>query len=161
VAMTGSSPVRFLTADEIWAMSDGILQQEGGSSALRDRGALEAAAMRPRTLAHYEGADLITQAAGPITGVVLNHPFLDGNTGTAAIVGYAFLDLNRWCLASDGDECGRELEAFVVTPDREAALPALVAWLRGTVAPWHREQQRCRSAAAQTTRCRRHSWAGE
>jgi death on curing protein len=128
--MTGPSPVRYLTADEIWAMNDGILQQEGGRSVLRNRGALEAVAMRPQTLAHYEGVDLLAQAAGLITSVALNHPFLDGNKRTAAIAGHTFLDLNGWRLAYDDDEYGRELEAFVVAPDREAALQALVAWLR-------------------------------
>jgi len=129
--MTGPSPVRFLTADEIWAMNEEILQQEGGRSVLRDRGAMEAAVMRPQTLAHDGDTDLITQAAGMISGVALNHPFLDGNKRTAAIAGYTFLGLNGWRLAYDGDEYGRELEVFVVAPDREAALQVFVTWLRG------------------------------
>src|SRR5262249_57143404 len=66
-AMSSPSSVRYLTADELWAMNDGILQQTGGYAILGDRRALEAAAMRPQTLAYYEGADLVTQAAALIT----------------------------------------------------------------------------------------------
>jgi hypothetical protein len=45
------SAVRYLSADEIWAMNDGILQRDGNRSILLDRGALEAAATRPPTVA--------------------------------------------------------------------------------------------------------------
>ncbi len=127
--------VRYLTADEIWAMNIGILQREGSQSILRDRGALQAAATRPQTAAFYEGADLVAQAAALITGIALNHPFLDGNKRTAAIAGYTFLDLNGWRLAYEGDEYGRQLEAYVLANDRDAALPALAAWLRNHLDP--------------------------
>jgi len=133
--MSSPSSVRYLTADELWAMNDGILQQTGGYAILGDRGALEAAAMRPQTLAYCEGADLVTQAAALITGIALNHAFLDGNKRTAAIAGAIFLDLNGWRLAYEGDEYGRELEAFVMAHDREAARSAFVAWLRTHLVP--------------------------
>jgi death-on-curing protein len=133
--MSSPSSVRYVTADELWAMNDGILQQTGGYAILRDRGALESAAMRPQSLAYYEGADLVTQAASLITGLALNHPFLDGNKRTAAIAGYIFLDLNGWRLAYNGAEYGRQLEAFVLAHDREAALAAFVTWLRAHLVP--------------------------
>lgn len=133
--MSSPSSVRYLTADELWAMNEGILQQTGSAAVLRDRGALEAAALRPQTLAYYEGADLVAQAAALITGLALNHPFLDGNKRTAAIAGYTFLDLNGWRLAYDADEYGRQLETFVLARDREAALAAFVMWLRTHLAP--------------------------
>jgi hypothetical protein len=44
-------------------MNDDILRREGSQSLLRERGALESAVMRPQTAAHYEQADLVTQAA--------------------------------------------------------------------------------------------------
>jgi prophage maintenance system killer protein len=69
------SAMRYLTADEIWAMNGGILQREGSQSVLRDRGSLQAATTRPQIAAYYEGADLVTQAAVLITGIAMNHPF--------------------------------------------------------------------------------------
>jgi death on curing protein len=127
--------VRYLTADEIWAMNDGILQRDGNRSILLDRGGLEAAAMRPQSVAYYEGADLVAQAAALITGIALNHPFLDGNKRTAAIAGYTFLDLNGWRLAYEGDEYGRQLEVYVLANDRDAARQALVEWLSSHLIP--------------------------
>lgn len=129
------SAVRYLSADEIWAMNDGILQRDGNRSILLDRGALEAAATRPQTVAYYEGADLVAQAAALITGIALGHPFLDGNKRTAAIAGYIFLDLNGWRLVYDGDEYGRQLEAYVLANDRDAARQALVEWLDNHLIP--------------------------
>lgn len=133
--MSSPASVRYLTADELWAMNDGILRQVGGYAILLDRGALESAAMRPQTLAYYEGADLITQAAALIAGVALNHAFLDGNKRTAAIAGYTFLDLNGWRLVYDTDEYGRQLETFILAGDREAALATFITWLRAHLVP--------------------------
>ena len=55
--------------------------------ALRDEGALESALMRPQMAAHYESADLATQAALLIIGIALAHPFVDGNKRTAFLCG--------------------------------------------------------------------------
>jgi len=133
--MSSPSSMRYLTADELWAMNDGILRQAGVYAMVLDRGALESAAMRPQTLAFYAGADLIQQAAAPIAGVALNHAFLDGNKRTAAIAGATFLDLNGWRLAYHADEYGRQLETFILAGDREVALATFIAWLRAHLVP--------------------------
>jgi death on curing protein len=56
-------------------------------AALRDEGALESALMWPQMAAHYESADLATQAALVVTGIVLAHPFVDGNRRAAFLCG--------------------------------------------------------------------------
>ncbi len=126
-------PLRYLTADEVWAMNEALLARESQQALLRDRGVLESAVMRPQTLAHYEGANLIEQAA-LINGVALAHPFLDGNKRAATIAGAAFLVLNGHRIVSVGDELGSQVEALVLHPDGvETATEQFIVWLRAHV----------------------------
>ena len=129
--MGGTAPIRYLDADQVWAINDVIVRRDGGAPMLRDRAALESAVQRPRWLAYYEHADLVAQAAALIAGVALAHPFLDGNKRTAAAAGALFLELNGYAIADEGGEFGRAVEAMVVAHDRHDALMALTAWLRG------------------------------
>lgn len=116
-------------------MNVALLAKEGNTALLRDPGALESAVMRPQTSAHYEQADLITQAALLIAGVALAHPFLDGNKRTALAAGATFLDLNGMQVTSDGEEFGHQIEALVVSQeDERIATDVLASWLRAHVA---------------------------
>lgn len=125
-------PVRYVTADEVWAMNDELLRAEGSASLLRDRGALESAVARPANVAYYEQADLAAQAAVLIAGLALGHPFFDANKRTAMVASATFLRLNEWRVASAGEEFGRAVEALVTRHEREAdaATQALSVWLR-------------------------------
>jgi death-on-curing protein len=129
--------VRYLSADEVWAMNDLVLRAEGSASVLRDRGALESAVARPANAAHYVQADLASQAAVLIAGVALGHPFLDANKRTATAAAATFLRLNGLRVASGGDAFGREVEAMVLQHDRDAqaATEALAEWLRVRLEP--------------------------
>ncbi len=129
-------PVRYLTADEVWAMNVAILERERIAAIVRDRGALESAVMRPQMVAHYEQADLIAQAATLIAGIALAHPFLDANKRTALAAGATFLALNGLQVLDAGDDFGRQIEALVLRhTDARAALDDLEVWLRAHVAP--------------------------
>jgi death-on-curing protein len=56
---------------------------------------LESALARPRQLAAYgDRVDVIDLAAAYSSGLVKNHPFVDGNKRTAFVVGILFLELN-------------------------------------------------------------------
>lgn len=65
---------------------------------------LESALARPRNAAAYESADLATQAATLLWGIVRNHPFRDGNKRTALIATVAFLDVNGYTVQMTDDE---------------------------------------------------------
>ncbi len=71
-----------------------IMERMGQTPALRDEGALSSALMRPAMAARYEDADLATQAVRLITGIVLAHPFVDGNKRVAFVAMMLFLRKN-------------------------------------------------------------------
>jgi len=131
-----TAPVVYLTANEVWAINDNVLQLQGGATMLRDRGVLEGAVARPQMLAYYEQADLIDQAAILIVGLALAHPFVDGNKRTAGIAGETFLGLNGLHIAADGIEFGEELRQVVDTVgDRTKVEQNFRDWLRAHVVP--------------------------
>jgi death-on-curing protein len=76
------------------------LAEHGGGEGVRDPGALESAMARPQNLTAYGDPDAADLAAAYAFGIARNHPFVDGNKRTAAVVSEAFLLLN-----------GRELQA--------------------------------------------------
>jgi death-on-curing protein len=125
-------PVRYRTADEVWAMNDVLLRAEGSTSLLHDRGALESAVARPANAAYYVGADPGGQAAYLIAGVALGHPFFDANKRTATAAGATFLRVNGYRIASVGDELGRRVEALVLQHGRDGDQETrdLAGWLR-------------------------------
>lgn len=80
------------------------LAEHGGGEGVRDAGALDSAMMRPRNLALYEQPDAAALAAAYAFGIARNHPFVDGNKRTAAVVSETFLVLNGYMLdASDAE----------------------------------------------------------
>ena len=80
------------------------LQEHGGGQGVRDSGLLESAMSRPQNRAAYDEPDLADLAAAYAYGLARNHPFIDGNKRTAAVVSETFLLLNGYELtASDAD----------------------------------------------------------
>lgn len=70
------------------------LEEHGGGAGLRDQGALESALARPLNLAVYGEPDAAALAAAYAFGLARNHPFVDGNKRTAAVVSVTFLLAN-------------------------------------------------------------------
>jgi death-on-curing protein len=125
--------LRYLTVDDVWAINNAVLGQEGQTPLLRDRAALEGALMRPQTAAHYERADVDTQTAILIAAVALAHAFLDGNKRTAMIAGAVFLDFNGFTtdFAPNDDALGRRIEALIADHQQaETAIQRFSEWLR-------------------------------
>ncbi len=72
-----------------------LLALHGGAPGLRDEALLQSALARPRQLFTYaESPDLVQMAAACISGVVRNHPFVDGNKRTGFVLGVLFLEMN-------------------------------------------------------------------
>ncbi|MBX3132430.1 MAG: type II toxin-antitoxin system death-on-curing family toxin [Parvibaculum sp.] len=97
---------RFLSLAEVLDLYGRVLVSGGGSSALRDLGALEAALAQPR--ATFDGVELypsLVEKAGALGfALIRNHPFVDGNKRIGHAALEVFLALNGYQLdASVGD----------------------------------------------------------
>ncbi|MEO0316224.1 MAG: hypothetical protein RI928_2680 [Pseudomonadota bacterium] len=72
-----------------------LVQRYGGSSGIRDPGALEAALFRPQT-GYYK--DIVAEAAALMESLAINHPFVDGNKRIVFAAADVFLRINGWRL---------------------------------------------------------------
>jgi death-on-curing protein len=73
--------MRYLSLQEVISLHSLLISQSGGSSGLRDRGALESAVAQPEASFGGEDlyADLASKAAALGHSLIQNHPFVDGN----------------------------------------------------------------------------------
>lgn len=96
----------YLTADEVLVLYADLMNTEGSDprSLVRDWNLLESALDRPKHAAYYENADIETQAATLLWGIVKNHPFLDGNKRIAHLTAVTFLEVNGYALTATEDE---------------------------------------------------------
>ncbi|HEU4713299.1 MAG TPA: type II toxin-antitoxin system death-on-curing family toxin [Pyrinomonadaceae bacterium] len=73
--------MRYLSLQEVISLHSLLIAQSGGSSGLRDRGALESAVAQPE--ASFGGEDLYPELASKAAALghsmIQNHPFVDGN----------------------------------------------------------------------------------
>ena len=103
------------------------LAEHGGGEGVRDAGMLDSAMARPRNLAEYGEPDVAALAASYAFGIARNHPFVDGNKRTAAVVSETFLMLNGYSLdATDADV----VVAFVALAAGELSEEELADWFR-------------------------------
>ena len=93
---------------------------------------LESALDRPKNAAAYEGADLVTQAATLMWGLVRNHPFSDGNKRTALVVTRVFLEMNGQSLVMSHDD---KFELVVSVANRKASVEQVADVLRSRIVP--------------------------
>ena len=100
---------RFLSLAEILDLYGRVLVVGGGSSAIRDLGALESALAQPRAMFGEDDLypTLVEKAAALGFSLIRNHPFVDGNKriGHAAIE--VFLALNGHQLDATVDDAER------------------------------------------------------
>ena len=84
----------WLNREDCLAIHDMMLAQHGGLAGVRDEGLLESALSKPQNLFTYGSPTITEMAASYATGIILNHPFLDGNKRTGFMVAATFLELN-------------------------------------------------------------------
>jgi death-on-curing protein len=84
----------WLNREDCLAIHEMMLAQHGGLAGVRDEGLLESALSKPRNLFAYGSPTLPEMAASYATGIVLNHPFIDGNKRTGFMLAATFLELN-------------------------------------------------------------------
>lgn len=71
-----------------------MLAQHGGMAGVRDEGLLESALSRPQNQSPYGTPTLAELAAAYAAGIILNHPFVDGNKRTGFLLAATFLEVN-------------------------------------------------------------------
>jgi len=121
----------------IWVQTEAALaaHQEqltewGGPEGVRDKGALESAMARPQNLAAYGEPDAAALASSYAYGLARNHPFVDGNKRTAAVVSEGLLNINGYVLRATDAEVVVTFEALATG---ELSENELAEWFRERV----------------------------
>jgi death-on-curing protein len=76
------------------AIHDLMLAQHGGLAGMRDDALLESALSKPKNLLAFGSPTLAELAASYAFGIIMNHPFIDGNKRTGFLVAATFLESN-------------------------------------------------------------------
>jgi death on curing protein len=103
-----------------------LLELFGGSSGLRDTGGLESALDLPKNLFAYGEPSMFELATAYASGIIRNHPFVDGNKRLGLAIALTFLELNGYLTQLD------EAEAIVMTlglASREIDEAGYAKWL--------------------------------
>lgn len=103
------------------------LAEHGGGEGVRDAGLMVSALARPQNLVAYGDPDAAELAAAYAFGIARNHPFVDGNKRTAAVVAETFLMLNGYDLTATDAEV---VVAFVSLAAGELTEAELTDWFR-------------------------------
>jgi death-on-curing protein len=103
------------------------LAEHGGGEGVRDLRLLESAMARPQNLAAYGQRDAPDLAAAYAYGIARNHPFIDGNKRTAAVVSETFLVLNGFTLGATDAEL---VVAFLALAAGELSEEETADWFR-------------------------------
>jgi len=103
------------------------LAEHGGGEGVRDAGLMASALARPQNLVAYGDPDAPALAAAYAYGIARNHPFVDGNKRTAAVVSETFLMLNGYELTASDAEV---VVAFVALAAGELTEAELTDWFR-------------------------------
>lgn len=106
------------------------LAEHGGPEGVRDYNMLESAMARPLNLIAYGDPDVADLAASYAFGIARNHPFVDGNKRTAAVVSETFLALNGYRLACDDVEL---VMTFLALAAGELTVEVLADWFRAHI----------------------------
>ncbi len=121
--------------DPIWVdesdairIHEHILTLDGGASGLRDVTLLQSALARPQQyFAYADQPDIVEMAAKLTTGIVKNHPFLDGNKRTGFLLGIVFLESNGVLFSAPEEVATRTVLALAAG---EIGEPEYAAFLR-------------------------------
>jgi death-on-curing protein len=105
----------WILKDFVLSLHEELLTEHGGAPGIRDEGLLDSALARPQNMHAYGNTDLFTLSAAYITGIVRDHPFIDGNKRTAFMTGYVFLSRNGRELIADEAEATQIMLALAST----------------------------------------------
>ncbi len=116
----------------VLVLHDRTLNEHGGLAGIREFRLLESALARPRQLYAYgNNPNIVELAAAYTTGIVRNHPFVDGNKRTGFLVALEFLFNNGYRLA----DLGGEVKALVNLAEGSLSEADFAAFLGNAVKP--------------------------
>ncbi len=129
--MTANDQWVWVSEEAALAIHNEQIARHGGGTGVRDQSLLQSALARPQNLLAYGKPDLAALAAAYAYGIARNHPFVDGNKRTAAVVSGIFLLLNvHWLDANDAEI----VVAFLALAAGELSEEELADWFRGHIA---------------------------
>ena len=120
-----SDSTDYITTIEALALHAIGLKKYGGSTGIRDIGALESALFRPQT-GYYK--DIIEEAAALLESLAVNHPFIDGKKRVAFAVADTFLRINGYSIRSDSKTIYKNMNTLFESDTFE--FNYLEPWLR-------------------------------
>jgi death-on-curing protein len=91
---------RWLLDELIIALHGEQIAEHGGRAGIRDAGLLSSALARPQNKAVCGDASVFDLASAYASGIIRNHPFIDGNKRTGFLAAYTFLLAAVLALAS-------------------------------------------------------------
>ena len=103
------------------------LAEHGGGEGVRDERLLDSAMARAQNLSVYGVPDAAALAAAYAFGIARNHPFVDGNKRTAAVISETFLVLNGFELIATDAEV---VVAFLALAAGDLSEEELADWFR-------------------------------
>ena len=107
--------MRYLKAEEILQIHSMVVSETGGSHGVRDRDALQSLENLPRQ--KFGGQplykSLFAKAAVYARGIIMNHPFIDGNKRTGVTAASIFLRDNGYTVIADKGQI-RELAQKII-----------------------------------------------
>ena len=124
----------YLSVEQVLSLHKALVGQFGGTSGMRERGALESALARPAMTFGGDDlyADLAAKAAALMQSLVLNHPFVDGNKRIGVAAAELFIELNELTL----DAPDEELEDMTLAlAEGKVKVEALAIWFRQRMRP--------------------------
>ena len=111
----------------VLAMHGRLLAEHGGATGIRDSSLLDSALARPQNLHAYNDPDICDLAAAYTTGIIRNHPFVDGNKRTGLMAGYVFLGSNGLRLTATEIDV---VQVVTLLAGSEIDESEFAAWLR-------------------------------
>ena len=124
--MSPAAPV-WIDRRAVVLIHEAQLAEHGGPSGIRDPALLESALSAPEQLHHYATPDLFDLAACYGHRIANNHPFVDGNEGTAWVCTRLFLKLNGMDVEAT---IPRKIAVMLRVAAGEATESELADWLR-------------------------------
>ncbi len=121
-----SDPVRLLEVAVLIA-HEVSLANFSGADGIRDQNLLESALAKPRNQFVYGNTEIPELAGAYTTGIVQNHPFVDGNKRTGFLAGAAVMELNGLRLTATEPEATRIILDLAAGDVSELQL---AAWFR-------------------------------
>ena len=120
----------WVTPDVALAVHAEQIAEHGGGEGVRDAGLVESALARPQNLVAYGEPDAAALAAAYAFGIARNHPFVDGNKRTAAVISETFLMFNGHTLVASDAEL---VVAFLALAAGELSEEQVADWFRERV----------------------------